>query len=196
MALLFAFYVLSYTADEYLSPSLNQISKTFNLSESLAGVTLLAFAAGAPDVFASLASAEGGETEGIFMGISVLLGSSLFILATVTALVIIYSPEPIKLNRRFFSRDMLFLLASMLLLLYAIEFQGKIDMKLSLSFNILYVIYVVVVLVQDYLYKGEDCQKKLEEAQDMVEMSNMSPEEKKQQVHIVQEQDLENFLGD
>jgi len=84
--------VLSYTADEYLSPSLEKIATTFKMSESLAGVTLMAFGAGAPDVFASISASEGGDIEGIVMGISVLLGSSLFVLSIVTSLVILSSP--------------------------------------------------------------------------------------------------------
>ena len=96
--MVFAFYVLSYIADEYLSPSLEKIANTFKMSESLAGVTLMAFGAGAPDVFASLSASEGGDPEGIVMGISVLLGSSLFIMAIVTSLVILASPTDIKLN--------------------------------------------------------------------------------------------------
>ena len=86
-----AFYILSFTADEFLSPSLQQISKTFKLSESLAGVTLLAFGGGAPDVFASLSSTTNGGGE-VGMGISVLLGASLFILSIVGAGVIFFAP--------------------------------------------------------------------------------------------------------
>jgi len=52
-----AFFLLSFTADEFLSPSLQEISKTFKLSESLAGVTLMAMGGGAPDLFASLTAA-------------------------------------------------------------------------------------------------------------------------------------------
>ena len=51
-------YNLGSTADEYLSPALESLSERFNISESLAGVTLLAFGNGAPDVFASIASAS------------------------------------------------------------------------------------------------------------------------------------------
>lgn len=50
-------YNLASTADEYLSPSLEYITLRFKISESLAGVTFLAFGNGAPDVFSSIASA-------------------------------------------------------------------------------------------------------------------------------------------
>jgi sodium/potassium/calcium exchanger 6 len=85
-----AFFCVSFVADEHLSPSLQQLSKTCKMSESLAGVTLLAFGAGAPDVFASLSASTGHD--GIQMGIGVLLGSSFFILSVIAALTIFASP--------------------------------------------------------------------------------------------------------
>ena len=56
---------------------------------------MLAFGAGAPDVFASLSASEEADIEGIQLGLAVLLGSSLFILAGVTAAVLFGSPFPI-----------------------------------------------------------------------------------------------------
>ena len=51
-------YNLASTADQYLSPALEYVTVKFNLSESLAGVTLLAFGNGAPDVFSSISAAS------------------------------------------------------------------------------------------------------------------------------------------
>lgn len=87
-----AFFYLSHVADEHLSLSLQKIAKTFKFSESLAGVTLLAFGSGATDVFASLSASEDADPAGVQMGISVLLGSSLFILSIITSLVVLASP--------------------------------------------------------------------------------------------------------
>ena len=47
---------LSTTADEYLSPSLEFMTIKFGISESLAGVTILAFGNGAPDLFTSISA--------------------------------------------------------------------------------------------------------------------------------------------
>ncbi len=88
-----AFFYLSHVADEHLSPSLQKIAKTFKFSESLAGVTLLAFGSGATDVFSSLSASEDADLAGIQMGISVLLGSSLFKLSILTGLVVLASPQ-------------------------------------------------------------------------------------------------------
>jgi sodium/potassium/calcium exchanger 6 len=50
-------YTLASTADIYLSPALETLTVKFGLPDSLAGVTLLAFGNGAPDVFSSISAA-------------------------------------------------------------------------------------------------------------------------------------------
>ena len=153
LALVLAFYFLSMTADEFLAPSTQEISQTFKLSESLAGVTLLAFGAGASDVMSSMMAASGGELEGIEMGIAVLVGSSLFIISIVNSVTIYFSPTSIELNRVFFTRDAVFLLISLLILLYSVAIRGCIDLIMSVIFLVLYVAYVLVVFYQDRVYE-------------------------------------------
>ena len=53
------------TASSYLSPTLANVCDRFKVPYDLAGVTLLAFGNGAPDVFASIASFSGsGQGDG------------------------------------------------------------------------------------------------------------------------------------
>lgn len=81
-----AFYFLASTAEEYLSPALSRISKKLNLSQTLAGVTLLAFGNGAPDVISSFTA---GETiEGIPLVVGSIFGAGLFVTTIVFARVI------------------------------------------------------------------------------------------------------------
>ena len=89
------------------------------------------------------------------MGIAVLVGSSLFILAIINAGILWYSPGTIKMNKQFFTRDALFLLAALILLLYSIVFRGKIDMAMSILFIVLYCAYAVIVVYQDRLHEQE-----------------------------------------
>ena len=138
-----------------MSPSLQQISKTFKLSESLAGVTLLAFGGGAPDVFASLSSTTNGGGE-VGMGISVLLGASLFILSIVGAGVIFFAPQTVQLNKSFFIRDILFLITSLLVLFYAIIIEGSIDLRMSILFITLYIFYVLIVFYLDQITEKQN----------------------------------------
>ena len=113
-------------------------------------MTLLAFGGGAPDVFASISAVSGGaEIHGIDMGIAVLLGSSLFILAIVSGGVILYAPAQIKMNKNYFLRDSFFLLSGVMVLLYCIAIRGNIDLQMSFVFIGLYFSYVVIVFCQD-----------------------------------------------
>jgi len=122
--LVFVFmYNLASTADEYLSPSLEHIVLRFGISESLAGVTFLAFGNGAPDVFSSIATARSAAVADQSLkdasignnitAVSPLLGSLTF-LTTVVISLVNYVSKPDKKTRvtpKFFLRDYFFLLA-------------------------------------------------------------------------------------
>lgn len=151
-------------------------------------MTLLAFGAGAPDVFASLSASEAESLSGIFMGISVLLGSSLFILACVTALVLQSSPVIIKMNKPFFLRDCVFLFASYGILLYAVLIHGMIDFSLSMAFIGLYISYVLTVLVLDKIYEKTPEQLKAAENA-MIELDTSSKYNKRRVI------DLKHLIG-
>ena len=175
--LIFAFYLMSLTADEFLAPCTQEISQTFRLSESLAGVTILAFGAGAPDVLSSIMAASGSEIEGVEMAIAVLVGSSLFIISVVNSVTIFFSPRAIVLNRVFFTRDAIFLLVSLLVLLYSVVIRGCIDIAMSITFLVLYVLYVLAVFYQDRVYEQEansEVAQKAALAVNMIEMDQIT----------------------
>jgi sodium/potassium/calcium exchanger 6 len=99
----FIMYVLMYnlasTADDYLSPSLEYITVKFGLSESFAGVTLLAFGNGAPDIFSAIAATSDSsdsadvQTQNQLLSISANVGSTLFI-STVVMLLTSRAEKP------------------------------------------------------------------------------------------------------
>ena len=66
------FIGLGVSADDYFCPNLAIISKTLRLSHNIAGVTILAFGNGAPDIFSALASVNQARPE-------LLLGKVLYI---------------------------------------------------------------------------------------------------------------------
>ena len=150
---------LASTADGYLSPSLEYITVKFGLSESLAGVTLLALGNGAPDVFSAIAASLsgsggdiGGEESSIseILSISGLVGSAIFISGIVTALAIsVAKPEKqIKVTPIFFIRDLIFEIISMLYLLCIMLVVKEINIYVAVGFLLIYTIYVVLVVVQ------------------------------------------------
>lgn len=95
LLLLFIFmYNLASTADEYLSPSIEYMVNKFKISESLAGVTLMALGSGAPDVFSSISAATSSSPikNTNFVGENFtpacsLLGSCVFLTSFVITLI-------------------------------------------------------------------------------------------------------------
>lgn len=77
--------ILASTADCFLMPSLSFLSHELRLSPGVAGMTLLAFGNGAPDVFTALAGLEADDfslTLGSLVGASMCVSS--FVLGTHT----------------------------------------------------------------------------------------------------------------
>ena len=67
------------------------------MSETLAGVTLLALGNGAPDVFSSIA-ASGADDTGLSVALGALVGSGFFVSSLVFSLVVFTSSVTIKVK--------------------------------------------------------------------------------------------------
>ena len=90
------FYILQTTADKWLTPLLKNLSTKLKLPETVAGVTLIAFANGAPDIVTAISA--GGSEEGTFISIGSLVGACLFGSSVIIARSIILSPKLIKMQ--------------------------------------------------------------------------------------------------
>ncbi|XP_055606299.1 mitochondrial sodium/calcium exchanger protein-like isoform X2 [Uranotaenia lowii] len=86
--LLLCFTILGTTADQFFCPVLAVISNTLKISESVAGVTILAFGNGSPDIFTSLSHPD-SDTEMMF---GELLGAALFVIGIVAGTVLLIQP--------------------------------------------------------------------------------------------------------
>ena len=92
LLLIYAFVIFmifkstSIAVDEYVADGISQISDWLGFSESLAAVTLLAFANGAGDVITALVA---GDTEGgVSYNIGALYGAGLFVCSMVVSICI------------------------------------------------------------------------------------------------------------
>ena len=146
LLIILCFYLLGSTADAYLSPALETIAVKLNISESVAGVTFLAFGNGAPDVISAL-SASGGD-DGIYLAISALLGAGLFVACIVAAVVILSAPKPIQVLPKVFLRDTGFYMLGPVILTIA-AFTGKISLPFDIVFLVVYAIFVIIVFVSE-----------------------------------------------
>ncbi len=118
------------------------------LSEALAGVTLLAFANGAGDVITAIVAS--GSKDGISYNVGALYGAGFFVLTLVVALTIINSDTKIKVEKSVVFRDIGFYILATIYII-SVAFYGKITWILSLGMLLLYGVYVGVVVIQNNL---------------------------------------------
>ena len=146
---IFLFYVMADTADRYLVPALTITSDAIGLSPNVAGVTLLALANGAPDLFSAVAAFTGG-TGSVDLGIGLLIGGAMFISTVVYGAVGI--TNPFDTYRRPFLRDLFFLFIAVLYLFLQLQ-QGQVTYTGSLGFLGIYAVYVLIVVVGRHVYQ-------------------------------------------
>jgi solute carrier family 24 (sodium/potassium/calcium exchanger), member 6 len=150
-------YTLSSTADIYLSPSLEYLTVRFGLSDSLAGVTLLAFGNGAPDVFGAIAAASAEGSSDANKSVAIICGGTFFISCVVVSLSTYASnlnstggppDRRIKVTPRFFIRDIVFLLLTVVYLMGIFLLLGEFNIYTAVGLIVIYAIYVVLVVCQ------------------------------------------------
>ena len=141
-------YALGTTADNYLIPQLNYLSALLKLSPDVAGVTLLAFGNGAPDVFTGIAVATQSEKMDFSLLLSDLVGGSVFIMTVVVGTVIWIAHKHApgwRVDPLPFWRDGLsFIVALSAVAMVAVD--GTVYLPEALGFLGLYLLYIGIVL--------------------------------------------------
>lgn len=95
------------------------------------------------------------------MAVATLLGSGLFVINIVFAMVIFASKGDVKITAKFIARDLMFYIFAVSLLIYALILRGYFDIWFSLALLLIYVLYptysiiyryVAFVIVQNKIY--------------------------------------------
>ncbi|XP_053687171.1 putative sodium/calcium exchanger 7 [Sabethes cyaneus] len=146
--LLLCFTVLGTTADEYFCPVLAAISKKLKISETVAGVTILAFGNGSPDLFTA-ASNPSSDTELMF---GELLGAAMFVIGVVGAVILIIRP---------FQQDPLTLVRDVVFFTFIVgwitvcAYDERFTLSDAVVVVVVYMVYLAAVLLQFFLLKRE-----------------------------------------
>jgi len=136
--------LLATTADYYFVPPLEHLSfHTLKLSPEVAGITLLAFGNGAPDVFGALAGINGQDDFQVVLG--ALLGASIFISSVVLGAVLLVASPQASVDSKVFKRD-LFTYMAVVALIAGIASDGHISIFESIGLLITYFLYVALVV--------------------------------------------------
>ncbi|KAI2776562.1 Sodium/calcium exchanger protein-domain-containing protein [Daldinia loculata] len=134
------FTTIGIAASDFFSVNLSTIATILGLSESLAGVTFLAFGNGSPDVFSTFAAMSSNSGS---MAVGELIGAAGFITSVVAGSMALV--REFKVSRKTFVRDICFFIAAVG---FAMGFlaDGKMHLwecSVMIAFYIFYVIVVV-----------------------------------------------------
>ncbi|EFP09447.1 CRE-NCX-6 protein [Caenorhabditis remanei] len=166
--MLFLFIMVSSAADDFFSPSISSIVAHLRISESVAGVTFMAFGNGAPDVFGAIASVLSSPTPKADLALGELFGAGLFVTTMVLAVTIF--TRPFKAEVFSSIRDIVFYLIALSFLALCFVFYDHVELwmpicellfEVSLQYNNIsaflgiYLIYVCTVILSQILHNRQ-----------------------------------------
>ncbi|KAK2768762.1 hypothetical protein FQN54_000618 [Arachnomyces sp. PD_36] len=147
------FSTIGIAASDFLCINLSTIANFLGMSESLTGVTFLAFGNGSPDVFSTFA-AMGSNSGG--MAVGELIGAAGFITAVVAGSMALV--RPFKVARRSFVRDVgFFVVATSFSMVFLAD--GELHVWECATMVAFYIFYVFTVVTWHW-YLGRMRQKR------------------------------------
>lgn len=134
------FTTIGIAASDFFSVNLSTIATVLGLSESLAGVTFLAFGNGSPDVFSTFAAMSSNSGS---MAVGELIGAAGFITAVVAGSMALV--REFKVSKKTFVRDICFFIVAVA---FSVGFlhDGHLHMWECCTMIGFYVFYVIVVV--------------------------------------------------
>ncbi|KAG0310104.1 hypothetical protein BGZ97_012800 [Linnemannia gamsii] len=148
--MIFLFALIGVAASDFFCPNLNTISKKLRLSESMAGVTFLAFGNASPDIFSTFSAVGAGSGT---LAVGEVVGASSFITSIVIGSMAIV--KPFRVSKGPFLRDMIFFTGCILFILYMVLDQ-KITFIQSVILIAAYVVYVALVVFGNWKQQREE----------------------------------------
>ncbi|RAL15673.1 sodium/calcium exchanger protein [Aspergillus homomorphus CBS 101889] len=136
----FLFSTIGIAASDFLCIDLSTLASVLGLSESLTGVTFLAFGNGSPDVFSTFAAMRSNSGS---LAIGELLGAASFITSVVAGSMALV--RPFKVARRSFVRDVGYFVVAVSFSMFLLG-DGRLHVWESATMVALYCFYVVLVV--------------------------------------------------
>ncbi|KAM0721769.1 hypothetical protein Q7P37_002694 [Cladosporium fusiforme] len=134
------FSTIGIAASDFFCINLSTIASILGMSESMAGVTLLAFGNGSPDVFSTFAAMS---TNSGSLAVGELMGAAVFITAVVAGSMALI--KPFHVARKSFVRDIGFFIVAAGFS-FSFLWDGKLQLWECIAMVIYYVVYVGFVV--------------------------------------------------
>lgn len=144
------FSLINYINDNYLTTTVEQFIEDFSIlkdkleiSPTLAGVTFLAFANGAPDVLTAIIAGQSDSTSTALIPFGSIFGAGLFSTSFILSTVIeSQKNEALDIQRRKILIPLIFYIIGIGILIITSLFYHKMNIGIALSLFILYIMYI------------------------------------------------------
>ncbi|CAI7640511.1 unnamed protein product [Penicillium viridicatum] len=137
----FLFSTISIAASDFLCIDLSTLASILGLSESLTGVTFLAFGNGSPDIFSTFAAMRSNSGS---LAVGELIGAASFVTSVVAGSIAL--ARPFKVARRSFVRDVGYFVIALTFSMFLLA-DGRLQFWESAAMVGLYAFYVVIVVI-------------------------------------------------
>lgn len=154
------FMLIAAIADKYLAIGMKDLSSRFGLSPTIAAMTLLAFANGAPDILGAMGAA--GKPGGALISVGSLCGAFLFSSCLVATNVINNSVDcTIILPKASIIKELIFY-AIAIGVIVTFGIMKTAGYPFVITFSAFYGLYVIVTIIVENQSTNEDIEKELE----------------------------------
>ncbi|KAF1751899.1 hypothetical protein GCK72_018453 [Caenorhabditis remanei] len=143
--LIILFVIMSSIADDFFCPAISGIVTHLKMSESIAGVTFLAFGNGAPDVFSSISSVLTTPKPKADLALGDLFGTSIFVTTIVLAIIIFTKSFRVAIIPTL--RDLIFYMITLAFIVFCFLKFDRIEVWMPATFLGIYGVYVVTVII-------------------------------------------------
>ena len=140
------FLCISHVASKFLAVGMKDLSSRLRLSPSIAAISLISFANGAPDLISAMIGQQ--SSEKLITGLGMFYGGFVFGVCAVMGRVITAAKRPIMLPKlQIFKESIFFLLG--LGVVAGFAYRGKAGVSFLVSYFLLYLLYVLATIVLD-----------------------------------------------
>ena len=140
LGVLYVFIALAIVADELFVPALEVLSEKWELSEDVAGATLMAAGGSSPELSTNLVATFLGSD----VGFGTIVGSAVFNVLFVVGICAVLTNKEMRLNEWPIMRDSFFYMIAvgLLAIFFGISSGGRIDWYEALILHLFYWVYV------------------------------------------------------
>uniref|UniRef100_A0AC35FNW3 Sodium/calcium exchanger membrane region domain-containing protein n=1 Tax=Panagrolaimus sp. PS1159 TaxID=55785 RepID=A0AC35FNW3_9BILA len=170
--LLFLFLMMTTIADDFFCHSISVIVDHHKISQSIAGVTLMALGNGANDIFSIIASVVNTKHPKAGLAIGDVLGGGAFVTMIVLGTVILV--KPFKIAKFATIRDISVYLIGIGWMAFSMLYDRKLYFWEPAAFLLLYLIYVSIIVFQKFIKEFIEKRKSFRNSEEQI-IPSVSP---------------------